>query len=66
MVYNTTITGGAGTVSANSPMVDRHTGAIGPSLKYDTTRYTLGAEYQYRFSSHYRSHNVGAVVRFKF
>jgi hypothetical protein len=63
-VYNTAIAG-AGTVSANSPMVDRHTGAIGPSLKYDTAKYTVGTEYQYRSSSHYRSHNVGAVVRYK-
>jgi len=46
--------------------VDRHTGAIGPNLKYDTVRYMLGAEYQYRFSSHYRSHNVGAMFRVKF
>jgi hypothetical protein len=47
-------------------MVDRHTGAIGPSLKYETARYTVGAEYQYRFSSHYRSHNAEAVLRIKF
>jgi hypothetical protein len=68
--YNTRIldntTAGGMMVTANSPMLDRHTGAIGPSLTFDTAKYTVGAEYQYRFSSHYRSHSVGATFRLKF
>ena len=66
LVYNTTISRTDMTVAATSPMLDRNTGQVGAGLKFDTDRYTVGAEYQYRFSRHYDSHSAGAVFRIKF
>lgn len=64
--YATTVFGAPGAAQGISALVDRHTGKAGAGLRYENEKIAAGVEYEYRFSKHYRSHNVGATFALKF